>query len=403
MRILTYTSLFPNSLAPNFGIFLLQRTMHLARRKGNQVRAVAPLPFVPKFLSHTPRGGMAAVKSLEDIAGLEVHHPRYPLLPGISMPLHALLMYAGCRGTVRALHRQHQFDCIDAHYVFPDGLAAVLIGKWLGIPVTVTARGSDIHSFPKFRTIRPQIRWALRNADAVSAVCNSLGEIMLELEPSLHAIEVIGNGVDRARFFPEEQIAARKRIGIAPDERLILSVAALKGVKGPDLLVRAASLLKRGVPKLRVMFVGQGPELSDLQQLSAQLGCADVCRFAGVVKNEELRYYYSAADVSCLPSRNEGWPNVVLESLACGTPVVGTRVGAVPEILASAGLGLVVESTPAGICHGLQQALEFPWDRDGISQWAQAHTWERVAERVDNFLRDSLKHEIRELYPALTT
>lgn len=390
MRILTFTSLFPNSLAPSSAIFVQQRIAHLAQRSGNQVVVVAPLPYSPSFLSATAKGSLATLPRLETIANLAVHHPRYPLIPKISMPAHALLMFAGCRSMVQALHRERRFDCIDAHYVFPDGVAAVLLGHSLGIPVALTARGTDIHTFPQFATIRPQIRWALRHAAGVAAVSNSLARIMEELEPAIAPVVVIGNGVDSKRFFTEDRLAARKKLGLEADERVVVSVAALKPVKGPDLLVRAASLLKKSVPRCKVLFVGKGPELAALQRLARELDCADVCRFVGPIANEELRHYYNAADVSCLASRNEGWPNVVLESLACGTPVVGTDVGAVPEILDRPSLGIVVDPSAESIYRALQQALAHRWNAEEISACAQAKTWESVAEQTEDFLRRSL-------------
>ena len=391
MKILTFTSLFPNSLQPNYAGFVLQRVSHLAKRRGNHVEVVAPLPYVPGFLKRTAKGRMASIPSVETIAGLQVHHPRYPLLPKISMPLHALLMYSGCQGLVRALHREHQFDCIDAHYVFPDGVAAVLIGRALQIPVSLTARGSDIHTFSRFFTVRPQMRWALRHADAVAAVSSTLARIMLQLEPSLPPAIEIGNGVDTTRFFPEDRLLARKIIGVDQAAKLIVSVAALKHVKGCDLLVRAAALLKVSTPGCKLLFVGDGPELVALRRLAAELSCADVCTFAGPVNHEDLRHYYSAADVSCLPSRNEGCPNVVLESLACGTPVVATRVGAVPEMLADTETGLVVDPTPESIHQGLRFAMGRQWDRAAVASKANLRSWEQVAEQAEHFLLRSIR------------
>src|SRR5271165_5083027 len=382
MRILTFTSSFPTVTDPNFGIFIFQRTAHLARREGNAVEVVAPVPYAPKFL----KPSIAAIPSTEVVGNLQVHHPRYPFVPKVSMPLHGLLMYAGCIGYVKSLHRQHRFDCIDAHYVYPDGLAAVLIGRSLGIPVVVSARGTDIHTFTSFTTIRPQIRWTLRHATAVVAVSDSLARIMRDLEPLLKDVQIIGNGVDGQRFFREERLVARQQLGLNPNDRVLVSVAALKPVKGPDLLVRATSLLKKSLAHCKVLFVGAGPELSALQQLAKELNCADICQFVGAVPNEQLRTYFSAADVSCLTSRKEGWPNVVLESLACGTPVVATAVGEVPELLADPELGIIVDPTREAIQQGLSQALGQKWSPETISAYAQCHTWENVATRVEDFL-----------------
>src|SRR5271157_3103424 len=251
MRILTFTSLFPNITNPDFGIFILHRTSHLAKREGNVVEVVAPVPYVPTFLKGTARGSVVSIPSTEEIGNLQVHHPRYLLVPRVSMPLHGLLMYAGCIGYVRSLHKHHHFECIDAHYVYPDGLAAVLIGRSLGIPVVVSARGTDIHTFSSFTTIRPQIRWTLRNAAAVVAVSDSLARIMRDLEPLLKDVQIIGNGVDGQRFFREDRLLARPELGLNSQDRIVVSVAALKPVKGPDLLVRATSLLKKGLARMK--------------------------------------------------------------------------------------------------------------------------------------------------------
>lgn len=387
MRILTFTSLFPNALSPNFGIFIWQRTAHLARREGISIEVVAPVPYVPAFLKGTSRGTVATIPPTEEIGGLQVHHPRYLLAPKVSMPAHGLLMYAGCRAYVKRLHQQQRFDCIDAHYVFPDGLAAVLLGRSLGIPVVVTARGSDIHTFRALATIRPQIRWVLRQATQIVAVSDSLAEMMRDLEPALEHVPVIGNGVDARRFFREDRRVAREKLGLNPEDRIVVSVAALKRVKGPDLLVRSAALLKQRLMNCRVLFVGAGPELSALRQLAKQLDCAEVCQFVGTVSNDQLKTYFSAADVHCLASREEGWPNVILESLACGTPVVATRVGAAPQLLANADLGIIVDPTPEAICAGLLQALLQRWNSETISAYTQQHTWENVAASAEVVLR----------------
>jgi len=388
MRILTFTSLFPNSLAPNYSIFLLQRIAHFARR-GNEVDVVSPVPYVPQVLSGMSKGHVASLPAKETISGLNVYHPRYPLLPKISMPLHGFLMSLGCYRLVRKLHRQNPYDCIDAHYVFPDGVAAVLIGKALGIPVTITARGSDIHTFPQFASVRPQIRWALRNADGRAAVSTSLAKIIDALQPSTEGAKVIGNGVDTQRFFAEDRRSARSRLGLSQTEEIVVSVAALRRVKGSDMLLRAGALLRKAGRGCRILFVGAGPELASLQRLARELDCADLVSFPGAIDNEELRYYYSAADVSCIPSRNEGWPNVLLESIACGTPVVATKVGAAPGILTDTDLGILVDPTPESICNGLRRALDRTWHHDQLVAYAATQTWEGVAAATEDFLRNS--------------
>src|SRR5208283_3262292 len=129
MRILTFASLFPNAMNSDFGIFIFHRASHLAKREGNVLEVIAPVPYVPHFLKRTARGSVVSIPPTEQIGNLQVHHPRYLLAPKVSMPLHGLLMYTGCLPYVKRLHEKYRFDCIDAHYVFPDGLAAALIGR----------------------------------------------------------------------------------------------------------------------------------------------------------------------------------------------------------------------------------------------------------------------------------
>src|SRR5262249_39156527 len=148
----------------------------------------------------------------ERIGGITVHHPRYPLVPRVSMPVHGWLMFRGALNVARRLHSGGSFDCIYAHFVFSDGETSVLFGKALGLPVVVSARGSDIHLFSNFRLIRPQIRKTLRETAGRIAVAGALREPMLEVAGADCDIRVIGNGIDPARFFPVERPQARQRL-----------------------------------------------------------------------------------------------------------------------------------------------------------------------------------------------
>src|SRR5208282_6700680 len=169
MKILTFTSLFPNRTKPDFGAFIYQRVAHLAARPGNLLRVLAPIPYFPTWLRVKRWSTFSGIPAEETVGTLSVSHTRYPLLPWV-MPLHGWLMFLGSLSAARRLHQKFPFDCIDAHYMYPDGFAAVLLGKALGIPVVVSARGTDINVFPNFPTIRPQIRWALLQSSGIIAV-----------------------------------------------------------------------------------------------------------------------------------------------------------------------------------------------------------------------------------------
>ncbi len=385
MQVLTFTSLFPNSQQPLLGIFVYQRVAHLVRRPGNVVQVVAPVPYFPRWLGWKRWQAFARVPREERIGNLTVHHPRYLLLPKISMPLHGWLMYLGSRSLVRRLKQETDFDCIDSHYVYPDGFAAALLGRQFDVPTFVSARGTDVNLFASFRLIRPMIRWTLRRARGIIAVSGALKENMTKLDVSPEKISVIGNGVDAERFQPLDRGVARRRLGLPENEQLVVSVGALIASKGHALLIAALAEVAPRYPRLRVYLVGEGPHRAELERLVRQTGMQGRVLLVGSKPNEELGLWFSAADLSCLVSAREGWPNVLLESLACGTPVLATRVGGVPEVITSPQLGVLVEQDARSVAQGLELALNRHWDREALVRYARARTWDVVAEEVERY------------------
>jgi glycosyltransferase involved in cell wall biosynthesis len=332
----------------------------------------------------------------EKFGELNVYHPRYFLLPKISMPLHGLSMFAGSLGTVRQLHEKLKFDCIDAHYIYPDGFAAVRLGRSLGIPVIVSARGTDISLFPSFRLIRPMIQWTLQNAAGVVGVCEALRQSMLGLGASVENTRAIGNGVDVERFVPMDRDEARRKLGIPLDAEVVVAVGNLVPLKGYQFLIPVIARLSAQRPKIKLYIIGEGYFRTRLEALAQQEKVQDRVVFAGRKPNEELKYWYSAADVSCLASSREGWANVLLESLACGTPVVATRVWGAPEVITSPELGVLVDQTVDSILAGLETALGKPWDREALARYAGSRTWDVVAGEVENFLKLQIRSESKQ-------
>lgn len=327
----------------------------------------------------------------EEIGGLTVHHPRYFLLPKVSMPFHAILMFLGSVARVRSLNRSAKIDCIDAHFVYPDGLAALLLGKILGVPVTVSARGTDINLYPSFRLIRPMIRWTLSKADGVIAVSSALKDAMVRLGVHPDKIQVIPNGVDAQRFHLLDREEAKRKLNLPREILLLVSVGALIRLKGHPTLVRAFARIAPRHPELMLYILGEGPLRSELEALVCELNLQDRVSLPGKRPNEELPQWFNAAELSLLTSAREGWPNVVTESLACGTPVVATRVGGVPEILHSQELGIVVDQTIESVADGLERALLTNWDRETISEQTRVRTWTTVAGEVEGVFSKQLR------------
>jgi glycosyltransferase involved in cell wall biosynthesis len=391
LRILTFTSLFPNSVDPTLGIFIYQRSAHLAQRPGIDVAVVSPVPWFPRWLKTRRWRSKSEIPSEEKFGSLFVQHPRYPLLPKISMPLHALLMFLGTLGCVRRLNRAARIHCIDAHFIYPDGLVAVLLGKILSVPVTVSARGSDINYFPSFRLIRPMIRWTLSQADRIVAVSAALKESMVPLGANPKKIIVVPNGVDAEVFRPMDRDAARASLHLPPQAPLLVCVGALIRPKGHLNLIRAFAAIATRRPDATLYILGEGPLRAELQSLVRELHLQDRVHLPGKRPNAELPQWFNAAAISVLMSEREGWPNVITESLACGTPVVATRVGGVPEILHSPELGIVVDQNVESITRGVEKALAKAWDREAISAQIRARTWDTVASEMEAIFFEQIR------------
>jgi teichuronic acid biosynthesis glycosyltransferase TuaC len=393
VKVLTFTSLFPNAQQPHLGIFVYQRAAALARRQGKVVHVIAPVPYFPRWIASVRWRIFGTIAKEETFRGVAVLHPRYPLVPGV-MVFHGLLVFLGCLLPAWRLHRKHDFDCIDSHYVYPDGFAAILLGRLLGLPVFISARGTDINVFPKFRLIRPLIRWAMHRADGIIAVSAALKHEIVKLGVRADKVQVITNGIDTARFHVVERSAARRELGLPEDAPIIVTVGNLVPAKSHEIQISAVAALAEKVPALQLYIVGDGPRRPALLNLIASLNLTKSVFLVGDCSHQSIKEWFSAANVSCLTSSREGQPNVVLESLACGTPVVATSVGGIPDVLVSEHLGILTERDPLSVAEGLQQALERNWDRDHIARYGQARTWDAVAEDVDKFFVNCLQHEV---------
>ncbi len=385
MRILTYSSILPNSLQPTQGIFTFQRLGALARRPNNHVDFIAPIPHSPSWLTTGSRPPYSCIPIQETMDNLRIFHPRYALIPKISMLWHGRLMYLGTHKTVEQLHRENPYDLLDAQYIYPDGYAGVLIAKKLGIPVILSALGTDVNVFPKFKRIAPKIRWALNEADGILAVSNSLKATTATAGAPADKIRVIGNGVDTTRFHPLDRAEARRALHIQGPGPFVISVGTLDPNKGHQLLIAAVAELTGRYPAMKAYIAGEGPYQPALTAQIREKRIADRVVLIGKRPYTELNSWFNAADVSCLLSEREGWPNVLLESLAAGTPVIATRAGGIAEVISTPTLGTLVERNVPAITAALDASLKCEWDRSALVAYAAQRTWNKVAEEIEAY------------------
>ncbi|EHL96353.1 glycosyltransferase, group 1 family protein [Acetobacteraceae bacterium AT-5844] len=266
-----------------------------------------------------------------------------------------------------------RFDAIDAHYLYPDGVAAVRLGREFGLPVVVTARGSDTSQLPSYRIPRRAIRRTIQEADALIAVSTGLKDGLVALGAPAGKVTVLRNGVNLDLFRPPESRAdARTALGLG-EAKVLLSVGHLIERKGHHKVIQALAKL----PACRLLIVGEGPERHALQALARSLGVEDRVHLEGAQPHTRLPLYYGAADVLVLASSREGWANVLLEAMACGTPVVTTPAWGSREAVSRVEAGLVVdEATPEALAAAIDRLLAAPPDREATRAYAETFSWD---------------------------
>jgi glycosyltransferase involved in cell wall biosynthesis len=367
MKILTFSTLFPNSEKPGHGIFVETRLRHLVASGQVEARVVAPAPWFP---SSNPRFGQyarqAKVPRTEVRHGIPVSHPPYLVVPKVGMNVAPLLLAQSAKATIgRMIDEGFDFDLIDAHYFYPDGVAAAMLARYFNKPFVITARGSDITLFPKFALPRRMICWAAQRADAVITVCNALRDEVIALGIDSNKVTSLRNGVDLQLFRPIE------RVGDNPFT--LVTVGHLVPVKAQELIIGALPML----PGVRLVIAGEGPNRSMLEDLTRSLKLEDRVKFLGAVSQQELRTQYNAADAMVLASSREGWANVLLESMACGTPVVASRVYGTPEVVAAPEAGVLMnERTPQGVAEAVNRLRANYPDRGDTRRYAERFSWD---------------------------
>jgi len=379
LRILTFTTLYPSNARPRHGIFVETRLLQAKRLSDIDVRVVAPVPWVPPRLRQSPRYGSVARSAREEtLHGIPVHHPRYLSAPRIGLYTSPLALVAAAGATLDNLQANgFDFDLIDAHYFYPDGVAAAILARRYRKPLIVTARGSDLNLLPAYRLPRRLIRWAAGTADAMIAVSSALKGRLVDLGADESRVHVLRNGVDCDVFHPLDRREARAILGVGPGP-LFVAVGNLVPEKGFDLVIDALAANADAT----LVIVGEGPERAPLEARAAAQGMAGRVSILPVRPQHELAIAYSAADALVLASTREGWPNVLLEAMACGTPVVATDVGAVREMVRERIVGVVVENRSAdALGLALRQLLKEPRDRGAIRRYAMTFDWNEVASR----------------------
>ena len=389
-RILVFSSLFPNAAQPTAGVFVRERMFNVAKHL--DLCVVSPKAWFPlQGLLRLIKPHFRPPTARHEVqSGIDVFQPIYLSFPGVLKRFDGFLMAVGAWHTVRRLKHQQRVDLIDAHFAYPDGYAATLLGKWLDLPVTITLRGTE-HRHSKDDALRQRLQLALQRAVHVFGVSDDLCGVARQLGLPSAKLQVVGNGVDLSKFSAVDRTQARLALGLAPTDVVLVSVGGLVERKGFHRVIEVLPNLVVQFATLKLLIVGgataEGNNRAQLEQQVKDLGLQAHVQFLGPRPHHELAAILSAGDVFVLATANEGWANVFLEAMACGLPVVATDVGGNKEVLTSEDYGLLV---PFGDKVALQEALltaiKKPWNRQQIMAYAKSNSWDqRVKTLVHQF------------------
>jgi teichuronic acid biosynthesis glycosyltransferase TuaC len=376
VRLLTFSTLYPNAAQPNHGIFVENRLRHLVASGAATSTVVAPVPWFPSRDARFGEWARCAAAPVEEMRhGLRVLHPRYAAPPRLGMYTGPWAqLRAGRAALAQLLAEGARFDAIDAHYLYPDGVAAAWLAREAGLPVVITARGSDISQLPRFALPRRLIGAALREADGLIAVSAGLAAELNALGAAPGKVTVLRNGVDLAAFAPPtDRAALRADLGLSGP--VILSVGHLIERKAHHHAIGALAEL----PSASLLIAGEGPERRALAALAERLGVAERVHMLGARPHGELAKLYGAADVLVLASIREGWANVMLEAMACGTPVIAGPAWGSREAISTPEAGLVLDEVgPGPIAAAIRRLLADPPARRATRAHAERFGWDET-------------------------
>ncbi|MBV1889006.1 MAG: glycosyltransferase family 4 protein [Proteobacteria bacterium] len=386
-NLLVITTLYPNKIQYRHGIFVETRLRYLLDSGQVNAKVIAPVPWFPfKSKRFSEYAQYVDVPKFEQRNGIDIYHPRYLVIPKIGMLITPFFLALSILLAAKKVKNNgYRYDLIDCHYYYPDGIAVALISKFLGRPFTVTARGTDINLIPEFRLPRRLIVWASKKAAASITVCAALKERMAEIGAEAEKIHVLRNGVNLELFRPMDRERCKQQYQVR--RTTLLSVGHLIERKGHDKIIKAMAAL----PDCDLLIAGGGELDHELKALVVKLGLSQQVRFLGELQQDQLPELYNAVDIMVLASSREGWANVLLESMACGTPVVATNIWGTPEVVNSPAAGVLVERTTASIAEGVRLLLENRPNPEDTRKYAEGFSWQNTVSGLN------------ELFAILTT
>lgn len=405
-HILAISYLFPNSVYPAFGIFVLHRLKAVS--KHSKVIVINPVPWFPFCKKFQRYKDFDKIPKKEIIQGIDVHHPRFFIIPKYFKFFDAVSYFLSVRPVVKKIAKYHRFDLIDLHWTYPDIFAGVVLSrmyqkKWLmtvrgiaGLNVFCDLKNNRFYEEKSLRQF--MLKALIKKAPKIIALSPELKKICADFGVVDNRISIIPNGIDHTRFYYIKKSLARGRLNLPKNITIIFTVGSLIYIKGFDRVIKGLGRLRQGSRKIVYYIAGStgaaGDYSTELRETAKRNGVESAVVFLGQVHHSDLVFWYNAADIYCLASRSEGCPNALMEALTCGCPSVATRVGMVDDIFQKELMGELVENKGEAVIKGIETALAKTYDRKKISSQMQHHSWERCAVKVvDEYQKLMVSHE----------
>ena len=377
LNILTLSTLFPNSVAPNFGIFVERQTAELASRAEANVTVINPIGVPPWPISRLSQyRELTALPQHEQWRGLNVYRPRFLLIPKFGGSKNPERIAKAILPLVRKLHKEKPFDLIDAEFFYPDGPAAMRIAAALDIPFTIKARGADIHHWGNNPKCRPQILEAANKAAGLLAVSHALKADMIALGMEADKIHVHYTGLDQRKFSPVDRAEVKQELGV--DGPLFICAGALIPRKNQALVIETMTEF----PEATLLLAGTGEQETSYRVLSQNFGVEGQVRFLGSVPHDELPRLVAASDISILVSKSEGLANAWVEALSCGTPIIISEAGGARELVRSDIAGRIVDQNAGAIAAAIRAILSAPPKQEDVRATVSQFSWQNNGDQL---------------------
>jgi teichuronic acid biosynthesis glycosyltransferase TuaC len=387
VKLLFISNLFPDAGEPNRGLVNARLLRHLAAWA--EIRVLSPRPALAGWWSGEEQG-----KSLPEDARFAPRYPKVPYIPKVGSRFNDWLFALRLKSSLLASRKDFSFDVVLCSWLYPDATAVARLAKAMDFPFVAVAQGSDVHQYLGMPSRCRRIVSAVNQSTTTVARSLELARLLRDAGVKKEKLQVIYNGVETEVFKPGNQADERDALGLPLTAKIILYVGNLLPVKNPRLALESLAKLTVLDPAMepRLIMVGMGPLEASLKQDAETLGIAARVIWAGAQKPVQVAKYLRACDVLCLPSLNEGMPNVLLEALATGKPVVATNVGGIAEILNRPELGKLVASQDAEqMAAALHTILSIKPAEAEIAQIGRAYSWMDTARAYYQLLQGAMK------------